>query len=139
MKLLPETERRKFEEKLASIIKYTSIPDWDDEGDVAIPADRWNPVLDLVNMVREKLPVLPDPHPSAGNDGSMHLRWSYDGNLLDLEFPPTSSNIIWANRIGGVLAPKGHIGSVRDSGVYDSGYIVSSDEILKKLKETFSL
>jgi len=122
--LRPPAARRpaSFEMKLAQLIASTAAPDWDDEGGQAIPADRWERVREIVAQVRVRLPALPDPFPSPGGDGSRHLRWSFGGNLFDMELPE-HGRAIWARNIGTE---------------FTSGATSSPAELFERLEETFS-
>jgi hypothetical protein len=111
-----------FEAKLAGLIAETAAPGWDDEDGQAIPAACWGVVRELAMMVQSRWPDLPEPHPSAGGDGSRHLRWSCGGNLFDIEITE-DGRALWARRIGQK---------------YDSGLAGSQAELLDRLEETFS-
>jgi hypothetical protein len=112
-----------FELRLEYLIADTAVPDWDEEGGCAIPAGCWEPVREIVMLVRTRLQGLPDPHPSASGDGSRHLRWAFRNNRFDVELVENGA-IIWARRIGQT---------------YSSGKIGSPEELLELLKETFNV
>ena len=90
-----------FRKTLAALIVETGEDNWDGESGTAIPVGDWGEVCVVVECVHERLPDLPEPHPSAGGDGSRHLRWSSPGRLFDVEIDRVQ--VLWSRRIDGVV------------------------------------
>lgn len=110
-----------FDAKLKALIAETSTDDWDGEGGRAISVEQWARVHDLVTLVRARLLSAPEPHPSAGGDGSRHLRWIGADRLFDVEFV-TDGRVQWARRVGEDVT---------------SGSTASPAELLERLAEVF--
>lgn len=88
-----------FEAKFRDLERETSSENWDDEGGRKIPSERFAFVLKVYTHVRQELRGLPEPHPSASGDGSIHLRWARGPCVFDAEFA-ASGRVLWAYRNG---------------------------------------
>jgi hypothetical protein len=86
-----------FEAKFKELERETSSENWDDEGGHKIAADRFAFVLKVYALARQELRGLPEPHPSASGDGSIHLRWVRGACVFDAEFA-ASGRVLWAYR-----------------------------------------
>jgi hypothetical protein len=111
-----------FETKLARLVAETGLDNWDDDGGRAIPAQRWDLIREIVTKVRARLPGVPDPYPSAGGDGSRHLRWVRSDLLFDVDFAAEGPTL-WTRRVGKDMT---------------SGATASMAELVEQLEKTFT-
>jgi hypothetical protein len=84
--LAQETNQVSFlEARLSRLQRETSSSDWDFPSAERIPAAAWERVRSICRGVADSLAMIPDPFVSAARDGSIHLRWSKQGEEFWLE------------------------------------------------------
>jgi hypothetical protein len=122
-----------FDTKLSALVADTAVPNWDDNGAMPIPSELWGRVSALAALVRAACPQLLDPDPSAGADGSRHLRWCHRGDLFDVEIT-YEERLLWASRVG-TCVRSGYASDFAQLVAMIAGAFGEPDEDNAKLKE----
>jgi hypothetical protein len=87
-----------FEGRLFELMSMTREPNWNDEGDAAIPGEEWIAARDFVRYAQSLLENCSEPFVSPCGDGSIHLSWKRaDGGRLTIERKGGVS--IWRQRL----------------------------------------